>query len=331
MFRLINNDKERVQLGSFTPPLLTHSKVTNPASTQDLTCKIDGKYVSLFYPLLLSIYLTLLSGSELISSTVSDGVFTFSLPVPTSLPPDPNEKPHAHKQPEGHISRPRSAFFLFRADVLRQKKIPANVENDHDNNSLTAGKIWSLMTDKQKAPWVEMAEKDKSVHYQRRQGGRHPPFVGASGEKQRSERVEEPPKKVEIANSNQWTPEFSLTNGLFFSRSSSCPPGQEHISQSTLENWIGYGAPIMTRDDLSRHPSRVTLYQSADYMQEVEPPKSDAPPTLFQGPSLFTTNYFDIQPLHIPGLGQLAYEPQPWDTWTGQDDANDSVIVYFIS
>jgi hypothetical protein len=288
------------------------------------------KVCLIFLPVAFSVSIKLLSGSELTSSTVSDGAFTFSLPVPTSLPPDPNEKSHAHKQPEGHISRPRSAFFLFRADVLRQKKIPVHVENDHGNIPFIVGKIWSLMTDKQKAPWVEMAEKDKSVLYQRRQGGRHPPSVGASGEKQRSKRVEEPPKKVEIANSNQWTPEFSLTNGLFFSRSSSCPPGQEHISQSTLESCVGYGAPIMTRDDLSRHPSRVTLYRSADYMQEVEPPKSDVPPTLFQGPSLFTTNYFDIQPLHIPGLGQLAYEPQPWDKWTDQDDANDLVIVYFI-
>lgn len=285
------------------------------------------KVCLIFLPVALSVSSTLLSGSELTSSTVSDGVFTFSLPVPTSLPPDPNEKLHAHKQPEGHISRPPNPFMLFRADVLCQNKTPVNVENDHGNIPFIAAKIWGLMTDKQKAPWVEMAEKDKSVHYQRRQGGRHPPFVGASGEKKRFERVEEPPEKVEIANSNQWIPEFSLTNGLFFSRSSSCPPGQEHVSQSTLENCVGYGAPIMTRDDLSRHPSRVTLYQSADYMQEVEPPKSGAPPTLFQGPSLFTTNYFDIQPLHIPGLGQLAYEPQPWDKWT---DANDSVIVYFI-
>ena len=306
--------------------------MTNPAAppfhlTQDLPCKINGRYVSFFYPLLLFFSLTLLTGSELTSSTVSDGVFTFSLPVPTSLPPDLNEKSHAHRQgPGGHISRPLNPFFLFRADVLRQKKFPVNVENEHGN---IAFKMWSLMTDKQKAPWVEMAEKVKSVHYyQRRQGGRHPnPFVGArSGEKQRSERVQEPPKKVEIANNNQSTPEFSLTNGLVFSRSSSCPPGQEHVSQSTLENCVGYGAPIMTRDDLSRCPTRVTLYQSADYMQEVEPPKSDAP-ALFQGPSLFTTNYFDIQPLHVPGLGELAYEPQPWDKWTNQDDL---VIVYFI-
>ncbi|EDR10286.1 uncharacterized protein LACBIDRAFT_293565 [Laccaria bicolor S238N-H82] len=253
-----------------------------------------------------------MKGRELTSSTVSDGVYTFSLPVPTSLPPDLYEKSHAQRQQEGHISRPLDPFFLFRADVLRQQTSPVNGN--------IPGKLWSLMTAKQKAPWVEMA---KSVPvYQKRQEGRHPHYGGASGEKQTTRRFEEPPKKAEVGYSNQPTPEFSLTNGSFFSRSSSCPPGEEHTSQSTLDSSVGYGAPITTRDDLSRRPgTHVTLYQSGDYMQEVEPPKPGAPPTLFQGPSLFTTNYYDIQPPHIPGLGQLAYEPQPWDNWT---DANDS-------
>lgn len=45
-------------------------------------------------------------------------------------------------------------------------------------------------------------------------------------------------------------------------RSSSCPPGTLHIPQANSENCNGYGAPLKTRDDMTRRPSRVTLYQS---------------------------------------------------------------------
>ncbi|KAF8968528.1 high mobility group box domain-containing protein, partial [Flammula alnicola] len=86
------------------------------------------------------------------------------LPEPTYSLPDPSKKSHARKQPLGHVPRPRNAFILFRCDFVRQKKIPEAVENDHRNISRIVGRIWREMSDKEKEPWVKMAEQEKANH-----------------------------------------------------------------------------------------------------------------------------------------------------------------------
>ncbi|TFK70575.1 high mobility group box, partial [Pluteus cervinus] len=64
------------------------------------------------------------------------------------------------------VPRPRNAFILFRCDFVRQKKIPEDVEKDHRNISRIVGRIWREMSEEDKFPWVEMAEREKLVHSQ---------------------------------------------------------------------------------------------------------------------------------------------------------------------
>ncbi|KAF8880287.1 high mobility group box domain-containing protein, partial [Infundibulicybe gibba] len=71
------------------------------------------------------------------------------------------------------VPRPRNAFILFRCDFVRQKKVPEDVENDHRNISRIAGRIWREMSDIEKSPWVEMAEKEKTLHHQAYPGYRY--------------------------------------------------------------------------------------------------------------------------------------------------------------
>ncbi|TFK35697.1 high mobility group box domain-containing protein, partial [Crucibulum laeve] len=63
------------------------------------------------------------------------------------------------------VPRPRNAFILFRCDFVRQEKLPATVEKDHRNISRIAGKVWKALSEEQKAPWVEMAKREKENHY----------------------------------------------------------------------------------------------------------------------------------------------------------------------
>ncbi|KAF8800743.1 hypothetical protein BYT27DRAFT_7022624, partial [Phlegmacium glaucopus] len=53
---------------------------------------------------------------------------------------------------------------LFRCDYVRQKKIPEKVEKDHRNISRIVGQIWRQMNDKQKEPWILMADREKTAH-----------------------------------------------------------------------------------------------------------------------------------------------------------------------
>ncbi|KAI0308485.1 high mobility group box domain-containing protein, partial [Amylostereum chailletii] len=71
------------------------------------------------------------------------------------------------------IPRPRNAFILFRCDFVAQKKVPASVEHDHRNISRIAGKIWQEMSERQRAPWVKMAEQEKEIHRRKYPGYRY--------------------------------------------------------------------------------------------------------------------------------------------------------------
>lgn len=75
-------------------------------------------------------------------------------------------KSHSRRQPPGHIPRPRNAFILYRSWYVRQGFL-ADVENDHREISRIVGKIWKSMTDDEKAPWKDLAEKEKLEHAQK--------------------------------------------------------------------------------------------------------------------------------------------------------------------
>ncbi|CAA7266677.1 unnamed protein product [Cyclocybe aegerita] len=179
---------------------------------------------------------------------------SFTLPHPTNTRPDPSKKSHARKQPPGHIPRPRNAFILFRCDFVRQKKIPESVENDHRNISRIVGKIWREMSEEDKEPWVTMADEEKRRHLRTHPGYR---FTPGNMVKKKPKRGDDTPYETEHDD-------IASDEALFLAlaRASSCPPGALHIPQANIEFLNGYGQPLKTRDDLSRRPSRIILYQS---------------------------------------------------------------------
>ncbi|KAF8151379.1 hypothetical protein B0H34DRAFT_678025 [Crassisporium funariophilum] len=188
----------------------------------------------------------------------------FVLPKPTYIPPNPYKKTHARKQPEGHIPRPRNAFILFRCDFVRQKKIPETVENDHRNISRIVGRIWREMDEGEREPWVTMAEHEKVQHLQVYPGYRFSP--GIQQTKKKTKRRDDIPHETQLDELSLWDDAYLLA--LY--RSSSCPPGSLHVPQVNLESHT-YGAPLRTRDDLGRRPSRITLYQTSTQRPELDP------------------------------------------------------------
>jgi hypothetical protein len=187
-------------------------------------------------------------------SSITSAIPATILPEPTYTPPDHKKKPHAKKQPTGHIPRPRNAFILFRCDFVRQKKIPVQVEKDHRNISRIVGQIWRQMSDKQREPWVLMADEERMAHSKL-----YPNFRFSTGVSiKKSKRGDDIPHETQRSENYFWD-DLDL---LDLYRSSSCPPGTLHVPQANLESCSGYGAPLKTRDDMARRPSRVTFYQS---------------------------------------------------------------------
>ena len=104
----------------------------------------------------------LTTGRELRPSAIPN-----STPTPDGAQPALEslaKKSHARRQPEGHIPRPRNAFILFRCDFVAQKKIPASVEPDHRNISRIVGRIWKAMSEEDRRPWVEEAQREREKH-----------------------------------------------------------------------------------------------------------------------------------------------------------------------
>ncbi|KDR71548.1 hypothetical protein GALMADRAFT_213842 [Galerina marginata CBS 339.88] len=191
-----------------------------------------------------------------------DAALGLILPEPTYTSPNQSRKSHARKQPLGHIPRPRNAFILFRCDFVRQKKIPESVENDHRNISRIVGKIWRQMSPLEKEPWTKMAEEEKINHYRIYPGYK---FSSGLSTRKKIRRGDDIPHEVQ-------NDELTLDEALYLAlqRAASCPPGTLHVPHVNLECLNGYGTRLKTRDDLSRRPSRVTLYQSMPYDLEVD-------------------------------------------------------------
>ncbi|KAG5643242.1 hypothetical protein DXG03_001292 [Asterophora parasitica] len=226
-----------------------------------------------------------------------------AIPHPTYHPPDPTKKSHARKQPEGHVPRPRNAFILFRCDFVRQKKVPEDVENDHRNISRIAGSVWRLMSNADKAPWVDMADQEKKRHLKAYPGYRYTPAPGVPLFTKRKKRgdVEEdeipgstpselrrvargsaPYKGLDTIATHVYTtpdsatslsastpaiipPQLEPQSYLGQRRSSSCPPGAPRVPVPSSTILSGFASPdtiLVTRDDLARRPSRITMFQS---------------------------------------------------------------------
>ncbi|KAF4573162.1 hypothetical protein EYR36_007672 [Pleurotus pulmonarius] len=204
-----------------------------------------------------------MSGSESNSlpSTPSSGyssplpsAVNSALPQPGAHPGRPLKKSHARKQPPGHVPRPCNAFILFRCDFVRQKKIPASVERDHRNISRIAGKVWREMSEAEKAPWLSMAEKEREKHSQAHPGYRYAP-VGPSASKRKKG------KDTVEGRQRPRTPDIVTTP---YRRSSSCPPPGAVPVPPNMETLMPNTMYIpRIRDDLSRRPSKMTMYQIA--------------------------------------------------------------------
>ena len=114
------------------------------------------------------------------------------------------------------------------------------------------------MNDKQKEPWILMADKEKLAHSKL-----YPSYRFTTGTSNRKSKggddIPQETQKPEARHFGDHLDSFELY------RSSSCPPGNLHVPQADLESSNGYGTPLKTRDDMTRRPSRVTFYQSTSH------------------------------------------------------------------
>lgn len=70
---------------------------------------------------------------------------------------------HARKRDPNHIPRPQNPFFLFRTFFVSNKDV-LTVENKHQNLSKIVGEVWKYMTEEDKRPWNDEAERVKEQH-----------------------------------------------------------------------------------------------------------------------------------------------------------------------
>lgn len=181
------------------------------------------------------------------------------------------KKSHARKQPPGHIPRPRNAFILFRSSLVHQNKVPKGVESDHCAISRHAGDLWRHLTKEQKAPWAELADVEKKLHADLYPNYRYNPTSAASGGRSVpltkkftfKHHKDHSQKRGELEFPSQAYPLYPSFPPLPPRRSSSCPPpGSEPVKQiATIPSFTS--PPTVTRDDLTRRPSRTTMYHAA--------------------------------------------------------------------
>lgn len=245
------------------------------------------------------------SSSNLPSKCPSPATLDTALPIHGRTPVYPgliaaSKKSHARKQPAGHIPRPRNAFIIFRCDFVKQKRVPESVENDHRNISRIVGRIWQEMSDAEKFPWVEMAQREKEQHAKKYPGYRYTPVGSHSSSKVRFGRkgkASDGGGEAERKKSPRMPQIQSLPR-----RPSSCPPpGSTAITPLTGFMQDSYGSPLTTRDDLGRRLSRTTVYLSESLMtQGIHPTAVSSAgavgPTFpssagAYGPTLFSNSY----------------------------------------
>ena len=60
-----------------------------------------------------------------------------------------------------HPLGPHGAFMLFRCEFVHKKSVLSSINSDHHNISGIVGRVWCEMNDEQRAPWVQLAEKEQ--------------------------------------------------------------------------------------------------------------------------------------------------------------------------
>jgi len=69
------------------------------------------------------------------------------------------------KHPPNHIKRPMNAFMVW-SQMRRRAIISQNPDSHNAEISKNLGKAWKMLTDKEKAPFIEEAEKLRMMHQQ---------------------------------------------------------------------------------------------------------------------------------------------------------------------
>lgn len=71
---------------------------------------------------------------------------------------------HSKRPSTGHIKRPRNAFIFFRSDVTARGIITKDMAKDMAETSIVVSRMWKELSNAEKAPYMEMARKEKEEH-----------------------------------------------------------------------------------------------------------------------------------------------------------------------
>ncbi|KAG7089648.1 hypothetical protein E1B28_011310 [Marasmius oreades] len=87
---------------------------------------------------------------------------------PSEAPSQPSRRrqPPGKRRSQGYIPRPPNAFMLFRADFVRQKHVPGNIEANHGSLSRIIGNCWRSLPAQDKRIWEFRAKRAKELHKQ---------------------------------------------------------------------------------------------------------------------------------------------------------------------
>lgn len=81
-------------------------------------------------------------------------------PSAMALPEIPVRRPEMTRsatEPKKRVPRPPNAFMLFRSWLIKNKKVPVEVEKRQQNLSRIAGRCWNMLHEQEKAQWRNQA------------------------------------------------------------------------------------------------------------------------------------------------------------------------------
>ncbi|KAF8636923.1 hypothetical protein AX17_003174 [Amanita inopinata Kibby_2008] len=124
--------------------------------------------------------------SSLASSSTSPPTFPDTPRAAESLSPPS----HPVEKRQGHIPRPRNAFFIFRSHFYREMKAR---QTDVSQNAISclAATAWKSMSEEAQRPYRKQAEKEKDLHYVLHPDYRYSPTDKATKRAQKKKTVKE--------------------------------------------------------------------------------------------------------------------------------------------
>ncbi|KAJ7503298.1 high mobility group box domain-containing protein, partial [Mycena galericulata] len=66
--------------------------------------------------------------------------------------------------PSAHIPRPPNAFICFRSRFVRDQKEQGSTSSGMKEFSRQAGHVWNEMSEAQRRPYIELADRIKAEH-----------------------------------------------------------------------------------------------------------------------------------------------------------------------